>query len=641
VAIAGTALGLYLLDIPANLLTLAGLGMGIGILVQNGLIVVERLRRAPDTVDGRAEAGRRILPALVGATLTTAVVLMPFLYLQGNARAAFMPFAAAFTLALGCSVISAVVMIPAVGAGHGEAWARWPRLDRIYRKLMIRVLRWRWATIVLALGTLAVLGWGFVVKVPRVDWGSYGQQRTSLSVFLGFPRGSDASSANQSIQEFEALAVGAPGVERVLTRGGNLFGGAQMQVWFRREDSFTGWPQQLQETLTQRAVFVGGVSVSVQGDGPGFSTGFGGGGSVSFRIRILGYSFSGVEQLALDLKDRLERVSRVQDVDINAAGFFSRERAYEVTLAPARAALARYGLTSADLAAAVAREVSGAAGQQLIEIDGEEFPVTLKTAGATERTLDELRSALVPNARNAPVQVGDLARVGERETLANIRREDQQYVRTLSYGFRGPTKLAQRMHDAFMASVAVPAGYSVENVEYTFVSDGSERGLWVVFGLGIILVLLVVAMVFDSVWAAAMVFASLPLALAGVAAAFWVAEAAFTREAAVGVILVIGLAVNQSILLVDAALERRRKGLEDRRGLSATQLLAACRDRSGMILLVTFTTLASLLPLAIGAGSDSLFGAIALATSGGVIAGTIGALFVMPAVLLGGKAVRR
>ena len=641
VAIAGTALGLYLLDIPANLLTLAGLGMGIGILVQNGLIVVERLRRAPDTVDGRAEAGRRILPALVGATLTTAVVLMPFLYLQGNARAAFMPFAAAFTLALGCSVISAVVMIPAVGAGHGEAWARWPRLDRIYRKLMIRVLRWRWATIVLALGTLAVLGWGFVVKVPRVDWGSYGQQRTSLSVFLGFPRGSDASSANQSIQEFEALAVGAPGVERVVTRGGNLFGGAQMQVWFRREDSFTGWPQQLQETLTQRAVFVGGVSVSVQGDGPGFSTGFGGGGSVSFRIRILGYSFSGVEQLALDLKDRLERVSRVQDVDINAAGFFSRERAYEVTLAPDRAALARYGLTSADLAAAVAREVSGAAGQQLIEIDGEEFPVTLKTAGATERTLDELRSALVPNARNAPVQVGDLARVGERETLANIRREDQQYVRTLSYGFRGPTKLAQRMHDAFMASVAVPAGYSVENVEYTFVSDGSERGLWVVFGLGIILVLLVVAMVFDSVWAAAMVFASLPLALAGVAAAFWVAEAAFTREAAVGVILVIGLAVNQSILLVDAALERRRKGLEDRRGLSATQLLAACRDRSGMILLVTFTTLASLLPLAIGAGSDSLFGAIALATSGGVIAGTIGALFVMPAVLLGGKAVRR
>ncbi len=638
VAIAGTALGLYLLEIPANLLTLAGLGMGIGILVQNGLIVVERLRRAPDTVDGRAEAGRRILPALLGATLTTAVVLLPFLYLQGNARAAFMPFAAAFTLALGCSVISAVVMIPAVAAGHGAARARWPRLDRFYRRVMIRVLRWRWATIVLTLVTLAVVGWGFVTKVPRVDWGRYGQRRTSLSVFLGFPRGSDAASANQSIRVFEALAVGAPGVERVVTRGGSQFGGAQMQVWFRREDAFTGRPQQLQEILTQRAVFVGGVTVNVQGDGPGFSTGFGGGGSVSFRIRILGYSFSGVERLALDLKERLERVSRVRDVDINAAGFFSRERAYEVTLVPDRPALARYGLTAADLAAAVAREVSGAAGQQLIEIDGEEFPVTLKTAGAAERTLAELRSAIVPNARNAPVQVGDLARVGERETLANIRREDQQYVRILSYGFRGPTKLAQRTHDAFMASVVVPAGYSVADVEFSFGSDESEQGLWLVFAMGVALVLLAVAMVFDSVWAAAMVFVSLPLALAGVAAAFWVADAAFTREAAVGVILVIGLAVNQSILLVDAALERRRSVVGVRPRLSATQLLAACRDRSGMILLVTFTTLASLLPLAIGTSSDSLFGAIALATSGGVVAGTIGALLVMPAVLLAGAA---
>lgn len=103
------------------------------------------------------------------------------------------------------------------------------------------------------------------------------------------------------------------------------------------------------------------------------------------------------------------------------------------------------------------------------------------------------------------------------------------------------------------------------------------------------------------------------------AAALWVADPAFTREATVGVILVIGLAVNQSILLVDAVLERRRTTGDGRHPLSAAQLLAACWDRSDMILLVTFTTLASLLPLAIGTSSDSLFGAIALATSGGMV----------------------
>jgi len=637
VAVAGTALGLYLLDIPANLLTLAGLGMGIGILVQNGLIVVERLRRAPDTVDGRAEAGRRIFPALAGATLNTAVVLMPFLYLQGNARAAFMPFAAAFTLALACSVVSAVVMLPAVSAGHGRTGARWPLLDRLYRLLMIRLLRWRWLTLGVTLAVFGVLVWGFVTRVPRVDWGSFGSQRTSLSVSLGFPRGSDAASLDQSIREFEALAVGAPGVERVVARGGTAFGGGQMQVWFNREDAFTGWPQALQETLIQRAVFVGGATVNVQGDGPGFSTGFGGGGSVSFRIRIMGYSFSGVEQLAIDLKERLERIARVQDVDINAAGFFTREKSYEVTLDPDRTAMGRFGVDAIELASAVAREIGGSAGQQVVEIDGEEFPVTVKTAGARDRTMEELRTALVANRAGAPVRIQDLARVGEREALSSIRREDQQYVRVLSYGFRGPGKLAQRTHDAFMASVEVPAGYSAEDVQYSFVSDGSERGLWLVFGLGVALVLLVVAMVFDSIWAASMVFLSLPVALAGVAAAFWIADAAFTREAAVGVILVIGLAVNQSILLVDGALARRLRH-RDRGGrpaLSGFHLLAVCRDRSGMIVVVTFTTLASLLPLAVGTDAASLFGAIALATSGGMVAGTLGALLVTPLLLVG------
>jgi len=646
VAIFGTALGLYLLDIPANLLTLAGLGMGVGILVQNGLVVVERLRRAPDTTEGRAEVGVRILPALLGATMTTAVVLFPFLYLQGNARAAFMPFAAAFALALGCSVVSAVIMIPALSAGHGASQAHWPRMSRFYRRVVIRLLRWRWVTLGVAVGALGLVTWGFITKVPRTSWGDWFGQRTTLSVFLSFPRGSDPESLDRGMREFETLVVGVPGVEQVVTAGGGtrrgFGGGASMQVLFEKDAGLTALPRQLEEALTQRAVFIGGARVAVRGQGPGFSSGFGGGGSVSFRIKILGYSFSGVERLAYDLKARLERIRRVRDVDVNAGSFWFREKAFTVTLEPDRDALARHGITGAELAAAVAREVRGPAGSQRIEIDGEELPVTLKTAGAVERTLDELRSAVVPNAVSAPVRIGDLARVGERETLSNISREDQQYVRILSYDFRGPSKLARRTHDAFMASIGVPAGYQVDDEVFQWEEDESGKGLWLVFGVGVALVILVVAMVFDSVWAAGVVFLSLPLALGGVGAAFWIAKAAFTREAAVGVILVVGLAVNQAILLIDAALEKRRRRLAQtgRAGLTKQEVVSACRDRAGMIVLVTLTTLASLLPLAIGTESDSLFGAIALATTGGVAAGTLAALVVLPALLPGFRRVR-
>ncbi|HSE28039.1 MAG TPA: efflux RND transporter permease subunit, partial [Gemmatimonadales bacterium] len=572
VAIAGTALGLYLLDIPANLLTLAGLGMGIGILVQNGLVVVERLRLVPDTADARAAAGVRITPAIIGATLTTAVVLFPFLYLQGNARAAFVPFAAAFALGLGWSVISAVVFVPAVGGGvarggaRGTRFTRW--LGRGYGWTVIRLLRWRWATLALAAAAVGVLGWAFVRKVPRSAWGNWFDQRTTLSASLSFPRGSDPESLDRGMREFEQIVVGVPGVEQVVTRGGSE--GASMQVLFTREAGLGPLPYQMEEALTQRAVLVGGAQVSVRGQGPGFSAGYGGGGSVSFRIKILGFSYAGVEQMAYDLKARLERISRVRDVDVNAGSFWRREKAFQVTLEPDRNALARYGLTVSDFATTVGREVRGTVSRDRIEIDGEELPLSLKAGGTRDRTLDDLGRSIVPNAGEAPVRLADLARVDEREALSTISREDQQYVRIVSYDFRGPNRLAQRTHDAFMASIGVPPGYSVDDERFEWEEDESGKGLWLVFGVGVALVVLAVAFVFDSAWAAAMVFLSLPLALAGVVAAFWVAGAAFTREAAVGVILVVGLAVNQAILLVDAALGWKRGGASARQRVGAS-----------------------------------------------------------------------
>jgi multidrug efflux pump subunit AcrB len=407
----------------------------------------------------------------------------------------------------------------------------------------------------------------------------------------------------------------------------------------------------MEEAMTERAVLIGGAQISVRGQGPGFFNG-GGAGGASFRIKLLGYSFSGVERLARDIQQRLEAISRVRNVNINAGSFFGAERATSVILTPNRPALAKAGITSRDFAAAINREIRGSAGGLRLEFEGEETQVDLKAEGARERSLDELRTALVPNEARSPVRVSDLAEVGEREGLSTISREDQQYVRIVSYDFRGPTKLANRTHEAFMKSLAAPAGYTISDEKFDWATDDSSKGLWLVFATGVVLVILAVAMVFDSIWAAAMVFLSLPLCLGGVAATFWITKTSFSREAAVGVILVVGLAVHQAILLVDAALEKRRSvgsvgsaGSESavpptsptarpNRKLTVDDVLAAASDRAGMIILVTLTTLASLIPLAVGTKSDSLFGSIALATAGGTLAGTIGALWIVPAYLV-------
>lgn len=637
-AIAGTALGLYVFEIPANMLTLAGLAMGVGILVQNGLIVAERLGTVRDTPEGRAAAARRIAPAVIGATLTTAVVLFPFLYLQGDARAAFVPFAAAFIMALGWSIVTGVVMIPALATGHRIHEATWPRARRTYVRMIRPLVRFRWVTLILATAALGAMTYVFIKKVPRFAFGGFGSgQRTYIQAFISFPRGSDPATLDAAMRELENVAVGKPGVERVTARSYGQFG-AGMQVLYSREDELTSLPLQLEEELTQRAVYIGGASVSVRGQGPGFASGMGGGSIATFRIRVLGFSFAGVERLAMDLKERLERIPRVRDVDINTSSFFGRDKASEVVIEPDREALARFGITSQAFGIAAAREMRSQAGSIRLEIGDEELPVNVQVEGANERSLDELKDALVPSPSGTPVRLSALSTVSERQGLSTISREDQQYVRFVAYEFRGPNRLAQRTHDAFMKSISVPAGYSVADAGFGFFQpDESEKGLWLVFAIGIILVILAVAMVFDSSWGSGIVFLSLPLALGGVMFAFWIAGAAFTREAAVGVILVIGHSANQAILVVDAALERRRRRMAAGKplGLDRGQVVRSALDRSGMVVLVTLTSLASLLPLAIGTETTSLFGAIALATAGGTIAGTLGAMFIVPAMLRG------
>jgi multidrug efflux pump subunit AcrB len=483
---------------------------------------------------------------------------------------------------------------------------------------------------------IAGLSYYFWKKVPRFQWGGYGgNQRSYVDVYVRFPRGSNPDNLDKLIREFEAMAIGRPGVEHVTTSGGMQ--GASMRVDFTEEAEMTAAPMIVYDELTSRGVLVGGATVSVQGFGQSFSSGGGGGSSATFRIKILGYSYDEVGIYANDLKDRLLTIPRVHDVRISSGGFgWGGERSYMVTLTPDRAQLARYGITAQAFNAAIRREIGGGTYQATISIAGEEVRLAVKSEGARERTMEELREAFIPSATGSPVRIGDVATVGEQESLSTIDREDQQYVRMLTYDFRGPSKLANRTHKAFMASITVPPGYSVGDAQYSWGEvDDSDKGLWLVVGVGVVLVVLAVAIVFDSAWAAWMVLISLPLSLAGVMAAFIVTKAAFTREAAVGGILVIGLAVHQGILLIDAALAHRRSN-QRRFGFGTLRVRdahKAAMDRAGMITIVTLTTLASLLPLAIKTSSRDIFGAIAIATTGGTIAGTLGAMLVMPALV--------
>lgn len=645
VAILATALTLYLLEIPANVLTLAGLGMGFGVLVQNAVVV--------------ASTVRAVVAPVLASTLTTAVVLLPFLYLQGDARAAFVPFAAAFLAALGWSVVTALVLVPVVlpaglptrhalrytsrqtasrGVVRTSAHHIAPAFAKRMRRTLLRVghgvLRYRAIALCMVLAAFAGTAWTFIAHVPRSSWGGFGEQRTTLSVSLSFPRGSDPETLNAAMRDFESLLRDRPEVEHVAVQGSLT--SATLQALFSREGERSMAPLELEELLTQRALLVGGAAVSVRGSGPGFSGGSSAVSIVANRVRVLGYSYEGTGRLAEDLVQRLEQIPRVRNVTVTAGRGWGADRGAAISLLPDREAMRRAQVSARDVASAIAREVRGPVGRFTLDIDGEELPVTVKSTGARDRSVDELQDAMLPTPSGVPLRLADVVRTDERETPAVIAREDQQYVRQVNYDFRGPARLAQRTHAAFFDAITVPAGYVVEDAARVAATDDeSSRGLWLVFAVGVLLVVITAAVVFDSAWGALLVLGSLPAALAGVALAFRVTGAAFGREAAVGVILVVGLAVNQAILVIDRAVRRRRArvalGLASR--LSHGEVVRCVAERSGVVVLVGAVSLASLIPLAIGTSATTLFGAIALATVGGTVLGTVGALCVTPLLI--------
>lgn len=641
VAIAGTALGLYLLEIPANLLTLAGLAMGIGVLVQNGLVVVERLEGVADEADARAAAGRQIAPAVLGSTMTTIVVLIPFLYLQGNARAAFMPFAAAFALALFWSIGTALVLIPAVSLASGRT-GKWRRLGRINAWTLRLLLRWRGVTVTFSLALVVLFTWGFLKKVPRTNWSNWdlGVRRQVISASVSFPDGYDPAEAKRVVEDLERIALRQRGYTTVTTSGHPE--GGSISITFTPEASLGVEPWIASDALIEYAALVGGTSsIGVsRPEGAGFYGGAGGSYGGSGRILIQGYSFEGVRRYAEDLKERLITNPRIpaDEVSIEGASInnFTRPTAI-VALDPDRSALGRVGATTTDFNQSVAREMVTYGGSVNLMLEGQKMPIVLRSTAASTRELRELGDGLVSNPDRVPIRISDVSRIREISEPGRIERENQRYVRFVSYGFRGPPKLLERTHKAFMASIEVPPGYTVSDPEYLYQSDDSAKRLNLVFGAGVILVLLTVAMIFDSIWVTVMVFLSLPLALSGVVAAFWVTNTGFTREAAVGVILVVGLSVNQAILLIDGV-----RGFRERqRRVTAAAVYRSALDRTRMIVLVTLTTLASLIPMAWGTKTTDLFGAIALAMAGGTVAGTLGALYLLPAFLPGWRGLLR
>jgi len=629
---------LYLGGFSLNVLTLAGLAWGFGLIVDNGIVVLENVERHGVAGEPPAEAAlngaRQVVLPVVAATLTTAIVLVPFLFLQGDLRLYYLPLAYAVGFSILASLFVAFTFVPTMAsrlyarrnrqvAQSARSGADAPVYIRAYRGLLETSLDHPWVVAFICASVLGGSGWLFDEHVTRGTlWSGFWGQRTYISIQIRFPRGAGLERTDELTRAFEERIKTIPEVERFETQV--LAQYASIRVTFPEELESTQIPVAIKEQMVAYSYQFTGAEVRVYGFGPSF---YGGGGSPpNYRLKVFGYNYLQVQQIANELAGRLERFSRIEDVDPNASGrWFESDKEFEYFLAVDREALGLQSLTVEDLLTFVAANLPGDIGGQQLRIGGAELPFSVKLAGYDEFDLLALQDLRVPTD-DGEIRLADVAGIERRTVLAQILREDQQYQRTVAWEFRGPRKLGDLVRDVVLDATELPPGYKIEEDDRWRWDEDEQTQVYFALGFAILLIYMVTAGLFESLAAPFVVLLTLPLALIGVFLIFFFTGGTFTRTAYIGTIMMAGIVVNNAILIVYHIGELRQR-LPTREAI-----LQGTLERVRPILMTTLTTVFGLLPLVLFAQStdENIWNSLALATIGGLLSSTMFVLVAVP-----------
>jgi hydrophobic/amphiphilic exporter-1 (mainly G- bacteria), HAE1 family len=630
-----TALGIAGLGMSLNLLTLMGLALGLGMIVDNAIVVLENILRrirAGDSPPEAAERGaREVVFPVLASTLTTLVACFPFLYLQGELQRFYLPMVLALGTALVSSCGVAFTLIPswtARGEGAAPEKGGW-----VFPSGGVeRCLRAPWRTVGVSLLLLGVSG----ALIPsQVRWGgawssAAREDRSSLRIQITLPRGADLEEVDRVTGVFENLLRTIPEVERFTTQLGG--GTSYTVVEFLPTLESSEFPRILEGRLQAFALGFTGAEVRVFGQGPAF---FGADGRAppSYQVTLLGYNYRQLEDLANDLGRRLARNPRVMGVDAQAIrGFASGDRAVEVIAEVDREAALRSGLSVAEGVSQVQSFLPETRDRGALRFGADPLPFEVRWKGSEAVDRNTLLAGAGGGEGASPTPPRAWIRLGERPLPGTIWREDQQYARTVSWEFRGPARLGDAVRDAALQATVLPTGFRVleRSPGRKFAAD--RRMLAGVFVLSLALVFCATAALFESVRQPLCVLASVPLGWIGGFGVFVAADATFTREAGVGLVLLGGIGVNNAILLVDHINRTRAAGV----GELVSAITRATQERARPILMTTATTLGGIVPLVFAAPTPDAapWSGIAYVLAGGILASTVATLTVTPALYL-------
>ncbi|MFW6107412.1 MAG: efflux RND transporter permease subunit [bacterium] len=640
---------MYFSGFTLNLMTLGGLALGVGMLVDGSIVVLENIYRLRESGEGPEEAAahgsEEVAAPIIASTLTTLVVFLPLVFVRGMAGVMFKQFAFVVAFALLCALGVALTLVPMLGAkvlgtpggAEGslgrrlyEATGRlFTGLEGAYRRLLHWALDHRAVTV---LAALAILG-GSVSLVPLV-----GQElmpasdESEVRVYAEMEVGIRLALSDEKLKQIaESVREAVPEMKNMVARigashwrgGGSHTGNLRIALVPRAQRSRSS--QEIADDLRKRLANIPGVTVRTRaGQGLFIMRMATGGGEDKVQVEIRGHDLETSDVLARRVKTLVEQVDGITDAKVSR-DFGSPEQ----TVVIDRQKAADLGLTVSRIAEALETALSGTRASDYRE-GGNEYRILVKLKNAERLSLRELLDLTLTNADGELVVLRNVVRVEPRTGPVTIERKDQERIVSVAGDISG-RDMGSVIADTRerLRAIPVPRDFAI-----TFGGEYEEQQeafaeLLVSLLLALVLVYMVMACQFESLRDPFVVMFSVPLAATGVILMLFLTDTTLNIQSYIGCIMLGGIVVNNAILLVDHTnLLCRRDGLPLRQAIEE-----AGRRRMRPILMTASTTCLGLTPLALGLGEGGEAQApMARAVIGGLLSSTLITLVVIPTV---------
>jgi len=640
ISVIATFILVYFNGITLNMMTLGGLTLGVGMLVDNSIVVLENIFRyrteGLEAHEAAIKGADEVKNAIFASTLTTVVVFLPLVFVEGMISIMFRDFSLTVVMSLLASLAVALTIVPMLSSKlldtdseilkTGEKKAGlFKAVEKKYRGLLEVSLKHRKTIIaftviifVLSMGLVAVVGAEFF---PASDAGQ-------LSVSVKLPEGSALDKTQKYVENIEAtmLDVAGDDIKSIMSSTG--FGGgmstitgatstnkATINVELASLENREMSDKEIADIIRTALQEISGAEIKVSAEG-----GMAMGGSM-IDIKVKGDNIDTLRIISDDLASEIKAVEGAREIETSMENGLP-----EIQLKINRERASQYGLSSGAISSMVKSRIDGILASR-IKLDEEEINIIIKSELDSGRQFESLQDTALVSPLGVSVPLSQVATVQIEQGPSTIQRIDQErYVSITGDVFGRDLSSVNKDIVAVLDAYEMPVGYNYEVGGQAEEMNTSFMSLLMALGLSVVLVYMIIASQFESLVQPFVIMFSVPLAMSGGLIALAVTGTPLSVPAMIGMIMLAGIVVNNAIVLVDAINMRRDRG-ESR--LDA--IMAAGPIRLRPILMTTLTTVLGLLPmaLAIGEGSESM-APMARFVVGGLLLSTLLTLVFIP-----------